>query len=116
MRVKDIVGLENLKEQFLSRLVLKVIKGTNGPRLTLDLDSETFVTSEGEEREISRYFVPTGVLMFPIVKDPYMMAFSKSQQRKYWFNFMTKNSVFECPLDAIVDFKTSFDKRYRYIK
>ena len=106
MRVKEIVGLENLEEQFLKRLKLRVLKGTNGPRLTIDVDEEMV-----HDRVIMRYFMPTGLLMFPIVKEPYMMAFSRSQKRKYWYNYMTKESVFECPLNAVMDFPTSFSKR-----
>ena len=109
MRVKDIVGLENLQEQFLSKLTERVLKGINGRRLTFDVDKETV-----GDREIFRYFMPTGLLMFPIVKEPYMMAFSRSQRRKYWYNYMTKESVFDCPVKAVMDFQTSFPKRYDF--
>ena len=109
MRVKDIVGLENLQEQFLSKLTERVLKGINGRRLTFDVDKETV-----GDREILRYFMPTGLLMFPIVKEPYMMAFSRSQRRKYWYNYMTKESVFDCPVKAVMDFQTSFPKRYDF--
>jgi cap1 methyltransferase len=112
MRVKDIVGLEQLEQQFLSRLTLRILKGFAGPRLTMEVDREIIATPDGDEREIKRYFVPTGLLMMPIVKEPFMMAFSKSQRLKYWHNFMTRESVFECPPGAEVDFKTSFERRY----
>jgi len=75
-------------------------------KLTIDIDKEIV-----NEREIMRYFMPTGLLMFPIVREPYMMAFSRSQGRKYWFNYTNRESVFECPPLATVDFKTSFQKR-----
>ena len=107
MRVKEIVGLEHLHEGFLSKLKSRVLKGFNGPRLTFDVAEEMV-----QDKVVCRYFVPTGLLMLPIVKEPYMMAFSRSQRRKYWFNFMTKESVFECPIAAVMDFPTSFSKRY----
>ena len=84
----------------------------SGPRLTMDLDEDVIELSNGDRRVSMRYFMPTGLLMFPIVKDPYMMALSKSAGRKYWFNVRTRQSVFECPPDAMVDFKTSFERRY----
>jgi cap1 methyltransferase len=90
MRVKDIVGLEQLEQQLMSRLTIRILKGSAIPKMTM----------EGEcEITTSKYvFVPTGLLMMPIVKEPFMMAFSKSQQ---------------CPPGAKVDFKTSFKRRYK---
>ena len=49
--------------------------------------------------------------MFKIVRDPFMMAFSKTHGRKYWFNTQTRASLFDCPREAVVDFKTAFCKR-----
>jgi len=106
MRVKDIVGLENLQDQCLALLKLRTLKGFNGLRLTVDLETEIV-----NGREFTRYMMPTGILMLPIVNEPYMMAFSRSQGRKYWFNYTNRESVFECPPLAMVDFKTSFQKR-----
>jgi cap1 methyltransferase len=106
MRVKDIVGLENLQDQCLALLKLRTLKGFNGLKLTVDLETEIV-----NGREFSRYMMPTGILMLPIVNEPYMMAFSRSQGRKYWFNYTNRESVFECPPLAGVDFKTSFQKR-----
>ena len=50
--------------------------------------------------------------MFRIVKEPFMMAWSRSQHRKYWFNTVTRQSIFECPREATVDFKTAFTKKF----
>ena len=41
-----------------------------------------------------------------------MMAFSKSQQRKYWFHTLTHDGRFECPKEAVMDFKSAFTKKY----
>jgi len=46
--------------------------------------------------------------MFKIVREPFMMALSRSKNRKYWFNTHNGDSIFECPKEAVVDFKTAF--------
>ena len=107
MRVKEIVGLEKLEEDFMPRLKERVMKGSNGPRLTIDIGKEMV-----QDKVMFRYFTPTGFILFPIVKEPFMMAFSRRQNRKYWFNFMKNESSYECPMGAVVDFQTSFSKRY----
>lgn len=113
MRVKDIVGLENLQDQCLSKLTLRALKGFPGMRLTIDVDEEVV---ENNQRIVPRYFMPTGLLLLPIVKQPFMMALSKSTGRKYWYNFMEKKSYYECPQLAMVDFKYMFEKRYFFAK
>ena len=40
-----------------------------------------------------------------------MIAFSKSKQRKYWFNTANNTSSFECPREAVVPFAKAFDAR-----
>lgn len=115
MRVKDIVGLENLQDQCLSKLTLRALKGFPGMRLTIDVDEEIVENSADQQvRIVPRYFMPTGLLMLPIVKEPFMMAKSKSTGRKYWFNFMERKPYPECPPAAMVDFKYMFEKRYYF--
>ena len=111
MRVKDIFGLENLENHCLSKLTLRMVKGYNGTKLTSEIDRENIILPNGDEKIISKYIIPTGIVMFPIVKAPYLIAFSKSQQRKYWFNFTNRESSYECPPSALVDVKTSLEQR-----
>jgi hypothetical protein len=40
-----------------------------------------------------------------------MMAFSKTAKRKYWFNTLDRKSLFECPKNAVMDFKNAFTKK-----
>ena len=46
-----------------------------------------------------------------MVPDPYVIAFSKSNRRKYWFNTSKNTSSFECPRDAVVHFERAFSSR-----
>ena len=111
MRVKDIFGLENLEQQCLSKLTLQMVKGHNGLKLTANVSQETVRLLNGDEKIIERFVVPTGIVLFPIVKHPYLIAFSKSQQRKYWFNYTNRESSYECPQSAMVDVRTSMEQR-----
>ena len=49
--------------------------------------------------------------LYRMVPDPYVIAFSKSKRRKYWFNTATNSSSFECPRDAVVNFERAFCSR-----
>lgn len=112
MRVKDLVGLENLQDQCLNKLTLRSLKGVSGMRLTINLEEEVVEAANGDNhRVLTRYFMPTGLMLLPIVKEPYMMALSKSAGRKYWFNTMNRESAYECPPLAVVDFKHMFATR-----
>jgi hypothetical protein len=51
----DIVGLENLQDQCLAQLKLRTLKGFNGLKLTVDLETEIV-----NGREFTRYMMPTG--------------------------------------------------------
>ncbi|KAF2352472.1 G-patch domain [Trinorchestia longiramus] len=51
------------------------------------------------------YHIPvTGLILLLSVKRPWMMAFSRTQGRKYFFNTMTKESAFETTSDKTADF------------
>ena len=53
MRVKDVIGLENLKDQVFSKLTLRTLKGCNGVRLTYDVEEEIIETG-GEFKTMPR--------------------------------------------------------------
>jgi len=87
-------------EQFKVRL----LKGSFGECNTFDIQPHP-------DPAMTRYFCPSSILLYRRVKEPYMIAFSKSQRREYWFNTMKRTSFFECPSDAEIDFKATFQKR-----
>jgi len=111
IRAKELFGLEHLPE-VLNHLKPRMLKGAGGKfRLTQDVGAGHDVASSAAH---AKYFTPTGVLMQRVVKEPYLIAFSKSQKKKYWFNTRDRQSAFECPKGALVDFKTSFLKRLEW--
>eukprot|EP00090_Calanus_glacialis_P017517 TRINITY_DN27259_c0_g1_i1.p1 TRINITY_DN27259_c0_g1~~TRINITY_DN27259_c0_g1_i1.p1 ORF type:complete len:923 (-),score=365.91 TRINITY_DN27259_c0_g1_i1:140-2908(-) len=97
LRLKTVYKLEDLQPVY-DKCDLKMVKGGGGShRLVYEL-------GEPEADGLARYFQPTGVMFYRTVREPYMMALSKSAQRKYWFNTVTKQSVFELPLDSVARF------------
>ena len=51
-----------------------------------------------------RYYAINGLMLIRIVSDPWMMAMSKSQKRKYWYHTKKGESSYVCPRDALTDF------------
>ena len=111
MRVKDLFGLEHLNQHCYSTLSLRPVKGYQGPKLTAKVHEERIDLPTGEVKTVIKYIIPSAVMMFPVVKAPYLIAFSKSKQRKYWFNFTNQESSYECPPNALVDTKNSLERR-----
>merc|ERR1712142_240435 len=116
LRAKEMFGLEKLPD-VLNQLKPRMLKGAGGKfRLTQDIGrgqdclmmETTTPSGGGGGGGASKYFCPTGILLQRVVREPFMIAFSKSQQKKYWFNTLNSQSVFECPKAALIDFKTSF--------
>lgn len=102
IRCKQLYKLETL-EEFLSpqRLHHRLMKGSPVPK-------RVFTEVEGDTDRDTFYTVPTGLLLLKATKEPWMMAFSKSQNRKYWYNTLTRQSTFECQQEVIAPFKSSY--------
>lgn len=98
IRVKEVYRLEEIQKIFL-RLEMKLIKSTSG-MLRLSYTSRD-----------DRHFVPTGLYIVKTVNDPWTMAFSKSHNRKYFYNLKTHQSQFEVPLESIAPFHVCFSER-----
>ena len=97
LRMKTVYKLEDLGPMFSRCIPLMLKGGGSSPRLAYQMvESET----DGH----NRFFQPTGIMFLKTVKDPFMMAVSRSQQRKYWFNTATKESVFELPQESVASF------------
>jgi hypothetical protein len=50
-----------------------------------------------------KFFSYSGLLLYRTVKNPYVMALSKSQGKKYWFNTRTGVAAFNIPPDSIAE-------------
>ncbi|XP_064623384.1 cap-specific mRNA (nucleoside-2'-O-)-methyltransferase 1-like [Lineus longissimus] len=98
IRVKDIFKLEHL-EEINERLQLKLVKGWGRePR-------RCYCGSGG------RAFMPSGIFLIKTVKDPWSMAWSRSNNKKYFYNLVTKQSTFELPLESIASYKDCHSTR-----
>lgn len=80
-------------EQVFDNLSMRVVKGSaNKPRLCY-------------KEESGNYFHPTGLTLIKVVKEPWIVAFSKSTGHQYWYNIHTRKAVYECPPDSIATAK-----------
>ena len=104
LRLKSVYKLEDLGPLYRS-CTLKMLKGSScAPRLVHELP-------EMESDGLPRYFQPSGVMLLKTVREPFMMAVSKSQQRKYWYNAVTRESKFEMPAESVAQFPESHGSR-----
>ncbi|XP_063774937.1 cap-specific mRNA (nucleoside-2'-O-)-methyltransferase 1 [Pseudophryne corroboree] len=98
IRVKEVYRLEEIQKIFL-RLEMKMIKSSGGiPRLSYT----------GRD---DRHFVPSGLYIVKTVNDPWTMAFSKSRNRKYFYNLKTQKSMYEVPVESIAPFHICYSER-----
>ncbi|XP_030051624.1 cap-specific mRNA (nucleoside-2'-O-)-methyltransferase 1 [Microcaecilia unicolor] len=98
IRVKEVYRLEEMEKIFL-RLEMKIIKSSGGvPRLSYT----------GRD---DRHFVPTGLYIVKTVNDPWTMGFSKSYNRKFFFNQKKNESTFDIPVESIAPFNVCYCTR-----
>ena len=110
IRCKEIFGFEHFQEHIIQNLQPRVLKNSQGRRrITYDINSE-LNTNMANNSNVS-YFCPSGILCQRIVKEPWMIAKSRSTQRKYWYNGVNQQSVFDCPHEALINFQSAFTKR-----
>ncbi|XP_074092933.1 cap-specific mRNA (nucleoside-2'-O-)-methyltransferase 1 isoform X2 [Macrotis lagotis] len=98
IRVKEVYRLEDMEKIFV-RLEMKVIKSSQN-KLRLSYTGRD-----------DRHFVPTGLYIVRTTNEPWTMAFSKTSNRKFFFNKITGDSTFKMPQDAVAPFHTCFDGR-----
>ena len=111
IRSKEIFSLQNIQDQVFRALKPRLLKSSGGRlRLTYDVGS-TETHMNGSSNHNSSYFCPSGILYQRIVKEPWMIAKSRSTQRKYWYNAINRQSLFDCPPEALIDFVSSYSKR-----
>lgn len=111
IRCKEIFSLQNIEDQIIGNLKPRLLKSSGGRlRITYDVGSAETNINGSNNQHVS-YFCPSGVLYQRIVKEPWMIAKSRSTQRKYWYNAVSRQSLFDCPQEASIDFLSSYSKR-----
>lgn len=93
LRLKTVYKLEDLGPLY-HNCNLKILKGKSAPSLVHEMPD---VDGDG----VARYFQPTGIMFYKTVRDPFMMALSRSQNRKYWFNTVSREARFELPVESV---------------
>nr|XP_039259182.1 cap-specific mRNA (nucleoside-2'-O-)-methyltransferase 1-like [Styela clava] len=100
VRAKQVYRSEHIEEVFKC-LSMKKVKGFGiEPRLCCDIENT------------DSWFVPSGLCFTKITKDPWTMAFSKSRNRKYFFNSNDRTSSFECPPDFCATYEMCASSRW----
>ena len=104
LKLKSVFKLEDLGPLY-NTCSLKMLKGSScAPRLVHELP-------DLEPDGLPRYFQPSGLMLIKTVREPFMMAVSRSQQRKYWYNAVTRESMFEMPAESVARFSDSVGSR-----
>ncbi|KAG8430548.1 hypothetical protein GDO86_020403 [Hymenochirus boettgeri] len=98
IRVKEVYRLEEIEKIFL-RLEMKVIKGSGGGMR---------LSYTGRD---DRHFLPCGLYIVKTINDPWTMAFSKSHNKKYFYNSKNKQSSYEVPVESIAPFNVCYFER-----
>ena len=93
LRLKDVYKLDDLSHLY-NNCNMKILKGKMVPSLVHELN-------EVEADGVARYFQPSGVMFIKTVREPFIMALSRSQNRKYWFNTVTREAKFEMPVESV---------------
>ncbi|XP_059086996.1 cap-specific mRNA (nucleoside-2'-O-)-methyltransferase 1-like [Tigriopus californicus] len=101
LRVKELYNLDRLPEP-LSQLELRRLKGSGKLVRPTQKVEDMFNT-------LPRYFCPSGLVFLRMVNDPYRLAVSKKQKRKYWFHTELNQSVLNCPKAAVMPFKATYE-------
>jgi cap1 methyltransferase len=104
LRLKTVYKLEELGPLFQQCVPIMLKGGGSSHKIAYQLPD---MELDGQPR----FFQPTGVMLMRTVRDPFMMALSRSQQRKYWFNTANKESVFELPPESVARFADSHRSR-----
>lgn len=103
--VPDVFRLEDLNHVF-DRLHMRRVKGTGGG------DKLCYCPPNTPE---NRFFRPTGINIVKTTKEPWTMQWSKSQQKKYFFNLHNGESSFHCPLDSIATVRETKLHSYHWL-
>lgn len=101
--VPHIYRFEQISQVF-DRLDFRRVKGSGTPRLCYSPPNRTD----------ERCYLPSGVCIIKTVKEPWTMALSKSQNRKYFYNMKSKASTFEAPPESVASSRDSKLHSYRW--
>ena len=104
LRMKAVYKLEDLAPIYQRCTPLMLKGGGSSHKLAYELPD---LELGGQPR----FMEPRGLMFLRTVREPFMMALSKSQQRKYWFNTHTKEAVFELPQESVGTFGDTYRSR-----
>ncbi|XP_033633452.1 cap-specific mRNA (nucleoside-2'-O-)-methyltransferase 1-like [Asterias rubens] len=102
LRVKEVYRFEEINKIF-DRLEFKQIKGSGRQqRLCFRNNAD-------------RHFIPAGVYLIKTINEPWTMHWSRTNQRKYFYNANTRESRFDCPPVSISSFRACHLNRLMWV-
>ncbi|CAG2108369.1 unnamed protein product [Medioppia subpectinata] len=99
VRMKRVYDLQRIHQIFLHMDMKECKSGAQKVRLCYELNSD------------ERFIIPFGLLIVNTVKQPWIVRWSRSQGKPYYFNLKTGSSLFDFPADSLADFRYTFSNR-----
>ena len=99
VRMKRVYDLVNIHHIFSNMDMKECKSGAQKIRLCYELNSD------------DRFIIPFGLLIINTVKQPWIVKWSRSQNKLYYFNLKSGKSGFDFPEDGLANFRFTFSNR-----
>ena len=99
VRMKRVYDLINIQHIFANMDMKECKSGAQKERLCYEMNSD------------GRFIIPFGLLVINTVRQPWIVKWSRSQNKLYYFNLKTGKSLFEFPADSLAHFRYTFSNR-----
>lgn len=99
VRMKRVYDLINIQHIFNNMDMKECKSGAQKERLCYEMNSD------------DRFIIPFGLLVISTVRQPWIVKWSRSQNKLYYFNLRTGKSLFESPADSLAHFRYTFSNR-----
>jgi cap1 methyltransferase len=106
VRMKRIYDLINIQQIFDNMDMRECKSGAQKVKLCYNINnSDRFINNT------DRFIIPFGLLIINTVKQPWIVKWSRSQNKLYYFNLKTGKSLFDFPKESLADFRYTFSSR-----
>ncbi|XP_054162326.1 cap-specific mRNA (nucleoside-2'-O-)-methyltransferase 1-like [Oppia nitens] len=99
IRMKRVYDLQHIHQIFEHMDMKECKSGAQKVRICYEINSD------------DRFFIPYGLLIVNTVKQPWIVKWSRSQNKLYYFNMKNGTSVYDFPADSLADFRYTFSNR-----
>jgi len=107
-RAKELLELRNFRVLHEGLKYMPLSGGGKTEKLVTPVTSSNFPVYPPLD---TSYIQPAGMLLLKEIQDPWLVAFSRSQNKMYYFNYKTNARQFDFPPDAIASFGVTMSSR-----